>query len=56
MEDTIPLEQLWALFTKIKSVSYGSNVEIRDSFRADTEMIYNSYQKELYVHSQIGMN
>ena len=54
LEGTITLQQLWALFTRIKLVPYGSSVEIR--FTVDTEMLYNSYQKELYAHSQLGMN
>lgn len=56
MEDTITLEQLWVLFSKIKRVSYGSSVEIRSDYKANTEMIYNSYQKELIAQASFGMN
>lgn len=56
MENTITLEQLYILFSKIKTISYGSTLEIRDNFKADTEMIFYSYQKELNAQAQIGMN
>lgn len=56
MEDTITLGQLWAMFRKIKRVEYGSSIEIRGDFRIDTEMLYNSYQKELNAQARIGLN
>ena len=55
MEDTITLEQLWAIFTTIKLATYGSIVEIRGAF-VDTEMIFHAYQKEVCAQAQIGLN
>jgi len=56
MENTITLEALWAIFSKIKRVSYGSSVELRSEFKVDTEMVYNCFQKELNAQAQICMN
>lgn len=56
MEDTITLETLWIIFSEIKRTSYGSNIEIRSGFVADTEALYNCFQKELNAQAQISMN
>jgi len=56
INNLITLEQLWAVFTKIKLIPYGSTIGIRTSFKADTEMIYNCLQKELNAQAQLGMN
>ena len=55
-ENTISLESLWVLFRKIKLVSYGSSIEMKNGFKVDPEMIYNCYQKEFNAHTHIGMN
>jgi len=56
VEDMITLGQLWAIFRKIKRVEYGSSIEIGGGFKVDTEMLYNSYQKELNAQARIGLN
>jgi len=56
IEDTITLETLYALFKKIRKTAFSSSIVIRTDFTATPEMLYNCFQKELDVHSRIGMN
>jgi fructose-1,6-bisphosphatase/sedoheptulose 1,7-bisphosphatase-like protein len=55
-KDTAAIETLWGVFNKMKRVEYGSVVEIGDGFKADSEMLYNCFQKELNAQSKISMN